>query len=100
MWDAWIDDTFGRPTRSLLEVEDLLEHGVVGPRKWLAQPELMMSRVLETKVRGDVVFATFSLYLVPNRSQLDLFLAEPPFLSAFFAPLSCPVLGFLQSQME
>ena len=61
VWDARIDDPFGRPTIMPLFVEDLLVHGVVGPRKWLAQPELMMSRVLETKVRGDVVFATFFL---------------------------------------
>ena len=42
-------------------MEDLLVHGVVGPRKWLVQPELTMVRVLVTKVRGAVVFATFSL---------------------------------------
>ena len=30
----------------------------------------------------------------PSRSQLGLFLAEPPFVSAFVAPLSCPDLGF------
>ena len=61
MWDARIDDPFGRPTRMPLDVEDLLVHGVVGPRKWLVQPESMMARVLGTKVRGAVVFATFSL---------------------------------------
>ena len=61
MWDARIDDPFGRPTRTPLEVEDLLVHGVVGPRKWLVQPELTMARVLGTKVRGAVVFKTFSL---------------------------------------
>ena len=44
-----------------LYVEDLLVHGVVEPRKWLVQPELAMDRVLGTKVRGDVVFATFPL---------------------------------------
>ena len=100
MWDARIDDSFGRPTRMPLDVEDLFVHGVVGPRKWLVQPELMMTRVLGTKVRGTVVFANFSLYLVPSHSQLGLFLAEPPFASAFVAPLSCPVLGFLQSRLE
>ena len=61
MWDARIDDPFGRPTRMPLDVEDLLVHGVVGPRKWLVKPELTMARVLGTKVRGAVVFATFSL---------------------------------------
>ena len=43
-----------------LDVEDLFVHGVVGPRKWLVQQESTMARVLGTKVRGDVVFATFS----------------------------------------
>ena len=100
MWDARIDDPFGIPTRMPLDVEDLLVHGVVGPRKWLVQPESTMMRVLVTKVRGAVVFATFSLYLVPSRSQLCLFLSEPPFLSAFVAPFSCPVLGFLRSRLE
>ena len=94
MWDARIDDPFGSPTRTTLDVEDLFVHVVVGTRKWLVQPESTMVRVLGTKVRGDVVFATFSLYLVPIHYQLGLFLAEPPFVSAFFAPLSCPVLGF------
>ena len=94
--DAQIDDLFGSPTRIPLDVEDLFVHGVVGPRKWLVQPELTMASVLGTKVRGDVVFATLSFYLVPSHSQLGLFLADPPFLSAFAAPLSCPVLGFLQ----
>ena len=61
MWDARIDDPFGRPTRMPLEVEDLLVHGVVGPIKWLIQPESTMARVLGNKVRGAVVFATFSL---------------------------------------
>ena len=87
MWDARIDDLFGRPTRMTLDVEDLLVHGVVGPRKWPVQPESTMARVLGTKVRGAVVFATFSLYLVPSRSQMGLFLADPPFVSAFVAPL-------------
>ena len=100
MWDAHIDDSFGRPTRMPLYVEDLFVHGVLGPRKWLVQPELTMARVLLTKVRGAVVFATFPLYLVPSHSQLGLFLAEPPFVSAFVAPLSCPVLGFSQSRLE
>ena len=75
-----------------LDVEVLLVHGVVGPIKWLVQPELTMARVLRTKVRGAVVFATFSLYLVPSHSKLGLFLSKPPFVSAFVAPLSCPVL--------
>ena len=38
VWDARIDDQFGRPTRMPLDVEDLLVHVVVGPRKWLVQP--------------------------------------------------------------
>ena len=86
--DAQIDAPFGIPTRMPLDVEDLLVHVVEGPSKWLVQPEPTMARVLGTKVRGDVVFATFSLYLVPIHSQLGLFLAEPPFVSAFVAPLS------------
>ena len=61
MWDARIDDPFGNPTRMPLDVEELFVHGVVGPRKWLVQPELTMARVLGTNVRGGVVFATFSL---------------------------------------
>ena len=61
MWDVRIDDLFGRPTRMPLKVEDLLVHGLVGPRKWLVQPESAMARVLGTKVRGAVVFAKFSL---------------------------------------
>ena len=87
MWDAQIDDPFGRPTRMPLDVEEFLVHGVVGPRKWLVQSESTMVRVLGTKVRGAVVFATFSLYLVLRRSQMGLFLSEPPFVSAFVAPL-------------
>ena len=94
MWDAQIDDTFGRPTRIPLYVEYLFVHGVVGPRKWLVQPESTIAIVLGTKVRGAVVFATFSLYLVPSHSKLGLFISEPPFLSDFVAPLSCTVLGF------
>ena len=100
MWGARIDDTFGRPNRIPLDVEDLLVHGVVGPRKWLVHPESTMARVLGTKVRGAVVFANFYLYLVPSRYQLGLFLDEPPSVSAFFAPLSCPVLGFFKSWLE
>ena len=46
MCDAQIDDPFGSPTRMPLDVEDLFVHGVEGPRKWLVQPELTMSRVL------------------------------------------------------
>ena len=83
-----------------LDVEDLFVHGVVGHRKWLVQPELTMARVLGTKVRGAVVLTTFSLYLFPSHSQLGLFLADPPFVSAFVAPLSCPVLGFSKSRLE
>ena len=86
MWDSWIDDPFGRPTIMSFDVEALLVHGVVGPKKWLVQPELKMARVFVTKVRGSVVFATFSIYLVPSRSQLGLFLVDPPFLSAFLCP--------------
>ena len=86
--DAWIYDPFGSPTRMPLDVKDLFVHGVEGSRKWLVQPELTMTRVLGTKVRGAVMFATFSLYLVPSHSQLGLFIAEPPFVSAFVAPLS------------
>ena len=61
MWDARIDDPFGRRTKIPLEVEDLFVHVVVGPRKWLVQPESTMVRVLGTKVRGAVVFSTFYL---------------------------------------
>ena len=61
MWDTRIDDPFGRPTRMPLDVEDLLVHGLLGPRKLLMPPELTMMRVLGTKVRGTVVFANFSL---------------------------------------
>ena len=61
VWDARIDYPFGRPTRIQFDVEDLLLHGVVGPRKWLVQLELTMARVLGIKVRGAVVFGTFSL---------------------------------------
>ena len=49
-----------------LDVEDLLVHGVVGPRKWLVQTELMMVRVLGTKVRDGVANTTPPLTLVPN----------------------------------
>ena len=59
-----------------------------------------MARVLGTKVRGAVVFVTFPLYLVSSHSQLGLFLAEPPFVSAFVATLSCLALGFSQSRLE
>ena len=69
-------------------MEDLFVHGVEGTRKWLVQPESTMARVLGTKVRGAVVFAAFSLYLVPSHAQLGLFLAETSFVSAFVAPLS------------
>ena len=98
--DTWIDDPFGSPTRMPLDLEDLFVHGVAGPSKWMVQPELTMARVLGTKVRGAVVFEDFSLYLVPSHSQLGLFLADPPFVSAFVDPLSCPDLGFSQSQLE
>ena len=53
-------------------------HGIERPRKWLVHPESTMTRVLGNKVRGAVVFATFSFYLVPSHSQLGLFIAEPP----------------------
>ena len=96
MCDAWIDDPFGSPIRIPLDVEDLFVRGVVGPRKLLVQPESTMERVLVIKVRGAVVFATFSLYLVPSHSQMGLFLSEPPFVSAFVDPLSFPSLGFSQ----
>ena len=98
--DAQIDAPFESPTRMPLDVEDLFVHGVAGHRKWLVQPESTMVRLLGTKARGTVVFATFSLYLVPSRSQLDLCLVETPFVSAFVAPLSCPGLGFLLSRLE
>ena len=86
--DARIYDLFGSPTSMPLVVEYLFVHGVEGPKKWLVQPELTMARVLVTKVRGAVVFATFSLYLFPSHSMLGLFLAEPSFVSACVAPLS------------
>ena len=86
--DARIDDPFGSLTRMPLDVEDLFVHGVVEPRKWLVQTESKMTRVLVTNVRGAVVFANFSLYLFPIHSQLGLFLAGPPFVSAFVDPLS------------
>ena len=100
MCDARIDYPFGSPTKISLDVGDLFLHGVEGHRKWLVQPELTMARVLGTKVRGAVVFVTFSLYLFPIHSHLGLFLADPPFVSAFVDPLSCPVLVFLQSRPE
>ena len=68
MCDSRIDDLFGSPTSMPLGVEDLFVHGFEGPRKWLVHPELKLSRVLGTKVRGAVVFATFPLYLVPSHS--------------------------------
>ena len=61
MWNARIYDPFGRPTIMPFDVEDFLVHGVVGPIKWPVQPESTMERLLVTKVRGAVVFATFSL---------------------------------------
>ena len=88
MCDARIDAPFGSPLRMPLDVEDLFVHGVEGPMKWLVHPESTMVRLLGTKARGAVVFATFSLYLVPSHSQLDLFLAEPHFVSDFVALLS------------
>ena len=69
MCDAWIDDPFRSPTRVPLDVEELFVCGVVGPSKWLVQPELTMAIVLGTKVRGAVVFANFYLYLVPSHTQ-------------------------------
>ena len=88
MWDARIDDPFVKPTIMPFEVEDLLVHGVVGPRKCLVQPESTMTRVLVTKGRGGVVCVTFSLYMVPSRSQMGLCLVDPPLASAVMAPLS------------
>ena len=38
VWDSRIYEQFGIPTRMPLDVEDLLVHGVVGPRKRLVQP--------------------------------------------------------------
>ena len=58
MCDARIYDPFGRPTIILFEVEDLLVHGVEGPRKWLVHSESTMAKVLGTKVRGGVVLET------------------------------------------
>ena len=57
--DARIDDPFGSPTRIPLDVEEFFLHGVVGPRKWLVQIESTIARVLGTKVKGAIVFATF-----------------------------------------
>ena len=76
--DSQIDDPFGSPTSMLLDVEDLFLHSVEGRRKWLVQPESTMARVLGNEVRVAVVFATFSLYLVPSHSHLGLFLSELP----------------------
>ena len=53
VWDTRIDDPFGILTRMPLDVEDFLVHGVVGPIKWLVQPESTMARVLVTKVLYD-----------------------------------------------
>ena len=64
------------------------------------QPESTIARLLETKVRGAVVFAAFSLYLVPSHSQLGLFLYETIFVSAFVDPSLCPDLGFSLSWIE
>ena len=100
MCDSPMDAPFGIPTGMPLDVEEFFVHGVEGPRKWLVQPESTMARMLGTKVRGDVVFETFSLYLFPSYSRLGLFLAEPPFVSAFVSPLSCPALDFSQSWIE
>ena len=47
-----------------LDVEYVLVHGVVRPRKCLVHPELTMSRVLGTKVGGGVVFTTFPLIVI------------------------------------
>ena len=86
--DSQIDDPFESPTRIPLDVEDLFVNGAEGPKKWLVQSKSTMARVLGTKVRGSVVFATFYLYLVPSHAQLGLFLYDPPFVSDFVAPLS------------
>ena len=98
--DARIYAPFVIPTRMMLDVEDLFVHGVEGPRKWMVQPESTMARVFVTKVRGAVVFATFSFYLVPSHSHLGLFLSDLPFVLDFVAPLSCPTLVFSQSRLE
>ena len=82
-----MDDPFESPTIIPLEVEDLFVNGVEEPRKLLVQPESKMVRVVVTKVMGAVVFAIFSLYLVPSHSQLGLFLADPPFVTAIVSPL-------------
>ena len=100
MCDARIDYPFGSPTRMPLGVEYLFVHGMEEPRKWLVHPESTMARVLGTNMRGAVVFATFPLYLVPSHFQLCLFLVDPPFVSDFFAPMSCLVIGFSQSRLE
>ena len=71
--DARIDAPFFSPTRMPLDVEDFFVHGFEGPRKWLVQTKSMMARVLGTKVRGAVVFATFPLYLVPSHSQMGYY---------------------------
>ena len=61
MWDAQIDDPFGRPTRMPLYVEDLFVHSVLGPRKWLVRPESKMARLLGTKMMGCCFVCNFSL---------------------------------------
>ena len=100
VFDAWIDAPFGSPRRIPFDVEYLFVHCAEGPRKWMVPPEFTMARVLGTKVRGAVVFETFYSYLVPSHSHLGLFLAEPPFVSAFVAPFSLPSLGCSQSRLE
>ena len=54
-----MDDPFGSTTRMPFDTEDLFVHGVEEPRKYLVQSEFTMARVLRTKMRGAVVFATF-----------------------------------------
>ena len=88
MCDAWIDAPFGSPTSMPLDMENSFVHGVEGTRKWLVQPELTMVIVLGNRVRGVVVFETFSVYLVSSHDHLGLFLDEPPLVSPFVAPLS------------
>ena len=64
------------------------------------QPESTMVRVLGTKVRGAVVYAFFSIYLVPSHVQLGLFLVEPSFVYAFVATWSRNYLGWSQSRID
>ena len=84
MCEARIDDLFGCPNRMPLDVEDLFVNGVAGTRKWLVQPGSTMARVLGTKVKGAVVFATFSLYFVPRVILSWVYL--------YLSPLLCQIV--------